>query len=576
MDSSQRPELTARALVCGMLVAAIIGGSYPYVVLKLGFGPNISVVSAFFGYLFVVTLLRRKNWNRWENNIVQTAGTAAGCTSFLCVLLAAYDLLNQKPELGVSIHLSFWQIFCWLVVAGGLGVLMGVPMRRHFIDEEQLPYPDGIAAAETLMVLDAGGSEARRRAQALGWGAVAALVVTWFRDGWPRIKAMAFLAIPENWYLGGVLHAQKLNLGINWSLLSFGSGLLVGFRITLSMAIGMVISWVILPPLLLERAMVDAINYRAVLRWVMWPATGMMVAGGLTALALRGKSLVRTFTSLSAKSVGDDEFPMRWVAFGCLGLSAALIVIQKMSLGIPAWQTMAAIVVSVPLMLVSLRVFGETNWGPISTMGNMMQAVFAFLAPGQIAANMAASGMAASIVSESEGIMQDYKCGKIVGSNNRHLTYAQLLAIPVGAAVLAWVYPVLVAKYGVGGETGLSAPTAVKWAGFAEILSKGFGALPPGCFTAFLAASAAGVVLTVLGNRWKAVPSASAVGLGMLLPGVAVLSMLVGGIADLVWRKRSPKTAEELMTPLASGFIAGEAILAVIIPILMVLGLLAG
>ena len=64
-----------------MLVAAIIGGSYPYIVLKLGFSPNMSVVSAFFGYLLVVGVFRQKTFNRWENNLVQTAGTSAGMRS---------------------------------------------------------------------------------------------------------------------------------------------------------------------------------------------------------------------------------------------------------------------------------------------------------------------------------------------------------------------------------------------------------------------------------------------------------------------------------------------------------------
>ena len=86
-------EFTPRAIIVAVVVAAVIGGSYPYVVLKLGFGPNISVVSAFFGYLALGIAFR--NFNRWENNIVQTAGTSAGQTAFLCTLMAAFDLLRR-------------------------------------------------------------------------------------------------------------------------------------------------------------------------------------------------------------------------------------------------------------------------------------------------------------------------------------------------------------------------------------------------------------------------------------------------------------------------------------------------
>src|SRR5262245_26377005 len=87
--------LTLRAIICGLAVAAVMGASYPYIVLKLGFGPNVSVVAAFFGYLGLGILF--KDYNRWENNIVQTAGTAAAQTAFMCVLLAAFDMLAASP-----------------------------------------------------------------------------------------------------------------------------------------------------------------------------------------------------------------------------------------------------------------------------------------------------------------------------------------------------------------------------------------------------------------------------------------------------------------------------------------------
>jgi uncharacterized oligopeptide transporter (OPT) family protein len=581
------PEFSLRAVICACLVAVVIGGSYPYIVLKLGFGPNISVVSAFFGYLLVVGLMRMKTFNRWENNIVQTAGTSAGQTAFMCVLLAAFDMLNSNKSLNVHIQMSFWQVFAWLVVAGGMGVLMAVPMRKHFIDEEQLTYADGVAAAETLIVLDAGGVDAKASARALSIGAIVAIVATWFRDGWPRLLSklhvskesiLHYLTIPENSFFGALgekIHAAPLHLGLNWSLLSIGSGMLVGLRVNLSMGLGMVISWLIAPPILHSRGILPDITYGLTLRWVMWPATGLMISGGLTALALRWKLLVKTFTSLSSKSVDSSDFPMRWVGGGLVILSIALVAVQKLSLGIAPWQTLVAILLSVPLMLVSLRVLGETNWGPISTMGNMMQAVFALLAPGHIPANMTASGMTGSIAAGSEGIMQCYKTGKLLGSNNRYLTYAQLIAVPIGAAAVALVYPLLASKYGVGGDHGLSAPTAVKWAGFAEILSKGFSALPPGCLSAFVVAVVIGNLLTIFEQRWKKyLPSASAVGLGMLLPGVAILMMVIGGFIEYFWRKRDPKGAEQAIIPLSSGFIAGEAILAVLLPILMALNLL--
>src|SRR4029079_674880 len=105
-------EFTMRAVIAGVFVAAIMGASYPYVVLKLGFGPNVSVVAAFFGYLFLGILFR--NFNRWENNIVQTAGTSAAQTAFMCVILAAFDLLAQTPGQDYSFAPSVLESFLWL------------------------------------------------------------------------------------------------------------------------------------------------------------------------------------------------------------------------------------------------------------------------------------------------------------------------------------------------------------------------------------------------------------------------------------------------------------------------------
>src|SRR5688572_18861703 len=184
-------ELTARALIAGMVVAVIMGASYPYVVLKLGFGPNVSVVAAFFGYLFLGILF--KTFNRWENNIVQTAGTSAAQTAFMCIILAAFDLVNQNPKLdypvpqaldpvfvqwmlehqvppstmewffavtgkgavGLDPKIFGWmtdyhfapttlESFLWLTAASVLGLLLAVPLRRHYIVEEKLTYADGV------------------------------------------------------------------------------------------------------------------------------------------------------------------------------------------------------------------------------------------------------------------------------------------------------------------------------------------------------------------------------------------------------------------------------------------------
>jgi putative OPT family oligopeptide transporter len=561
-------EFTPRAIVAALAVAVIIGVSYPYVVLKLGFGPNISVVSAFFGFLMLGLFSR--SYNRWENNIVQTAGTAAGQIAFMCWLLAAFDMLADEKDSGFDVRLTMLQTFLWLASAGLLGVFLAVPLRRHFIVDEKLTFADGVAAGETLLLLDSKGPQARRSAfsmlGALGVSAatLAATTAKLFTDffGW---TVNAFSAA------GGV--------GIALSWLNLGSGMIIGMRICASMLLGGVASWILLPLPLADAGILSVSAKKAdILLWVMWPATGMLVAGGLTALALKWRVLLKTFEGLRGSSVQSGDFPMRWVLIGSLLTTIALVVVQKVVIGTPVWQSLVAIVLSIPLMLVALRVLGETNWGPISTMTNVMQALFGAIAPGDLRAGMVSSGITGSVAAESEGLMQDYKTGHMIGSTPRFLTYMQLMAVPIGALALAWVYPLLRDTYGFTGEHGLTSPTSTRWVGFAKVLSGGFSNLPRGAASALLVGALLGIVFTLCEQkqRWRTfVPSPTGVGIGMLVPFSAVIGMFLGALVDLVWRRASPKSAEHYSIPIASGLIAGEALVAVVIAILAASGIWA-
>src|SRR5262249_42533336 len=155
----------------------------------------------------------------------------------------------------------------------------------------------------------------------------------------------------------------------------------------------------------------------------------------------------------------------------------------------------------------------------------------------------------------------------------RYLTYAQLLAVPVGAATVAYVYPVLRNTYGIGGDNGLPSPVSQRVAGFARLLSGGLSAPPHGAGAGVWGGGLAGGGLTSLENtklrKW--LPSPTGIGIGMLVPSSAVCTMFVGGVLAEIWKLFSREQAERNLTPVASGFIAGEALVAVLIPILFTL-----
>jgi putative OPT family oligopeptide transporter len=578
---SQKPahirELSPRSVAVGLFVALLIGASYPYVVLKFGFGPNISVVSAFFGFLALGLFSR--NYNRWENNIVQTAGTTAGQIAFLCWLLAAFDILAAEPDSGFDVHLTRVQSWVWLSASGLLGVLLAVPLRKHFIEDENLPFPDGIAAGETLIMLDSRGAQARASAFAM----VGALV----------LSGLTFLATQLKWIAENIAVAvnafsARVGLGFGVSLLNIGSGMIIGLRISASMFLGGIIGWVLAPPWLLARGLIAADARRVdILLVVMWPAVGMLIAGGIAGLLLRWNVLIKSFKGLAAGGTSGD-LPLRWVWSGSVVAALFLIIVQRLFFGTPVWHSAVAIVLSVPLGLVALRVLGETNWGPISTMTNLMQAMFGVIAPGDLRASMVSSGITGAVAAESEGLMQDFRAGQMIGSTPRLLTYMQLLAVPFGALALAFMYPLLRDTYGVIGEHAqLLSPTSQRWVGFAKIVTRelsGTGVISAAAAArlswmkmSFAIGALVGIALTLLEQRpaWRSlVPSPTGMGIAMLIPINAVTMIFLGAAVDRVWEKAAPASHERYAIPIASGLIAGEALVAVVIPLLVTVGLM--
>lgn len=173
--------------------------------------------------------------------------------------------------------------------------------------------------------------------------------------------------------------------------------------------------------------------------------------------------------------------------------------------------------------------------------------------------------------------MQDYKAGHLIGSKPRYLTYAQLMAAPVGAAAVAWMYPLLRDTYGIGGE-GLSSPISVRVATFATFLTKGDSAMGRYAVHFTIAFALIGILFAVLETRpgvRKYILSPSAVGIGLMVPGFVVFAMVLGGFVQWLWSKINAPSANRYSAPLASGLIAGEAIVAVLIPLLIAIGVLA-
>ena len=359
--------------------------------------------------------------------------------------------------------------------------------------------------------------------------------------------------VPEMLPIGPL--GAKMNVGLSWSLLSIGSGMLVGMRINTSMLIGMILGWVVAPPILLDRGWVAHMVRREMLLWIMWPAVGMLVAGGLTALVLRWKVLVKSFRGLGSAAVGGGEFPMRWVIWGSVAATIALIAVQKVSArACRSASRFIAIVLSIPLMLVGIRVLGETNWGPISALTNMMQGIFGGARARQHAHQPRRERrhrLGGVAVGRADAGLQDR------AHDRQHAALPHLRAVARGAGGCG------------GGVAGLSAAKGHLWhrrrqsaassrrsrsasPGSRSILAQGVSALPTGALVALIVGVLVGVVLTVLESNPKArrfVPSPTGIGIGMLVPGSAVCAMFTGGAIGELWRMANRKSYDASRYP---------------------------
>ena len=196
-----------------------------------------------------------------------------------------------------------------------------------------------------------------------------------------------------------------------------------------------------------------------------------------------------------------------------------------------------AILLSLPLMLVGLRVLGETNWGPISALSNMMQGIFGALAPGNIAANMVASGTTGTIARRVRSDHAGLQGGDMIGSTPRYLTIMQLIATPVGAAAVSWMYPLL--------REDLRHRRRTRRADLADLAQVG----------GLRRDSVAGRERAAAGRRHRArhrVPPRGSlrrarkpagglgaltdgIGIGMLVPAAVIFVMFLGSVVDRLW-----------------------------------------
>jgi len=570
-------QLSPRSIITGMLIGAVMSISNLYVGLKTGWGLGVTITACIIAFAVfkaleaVVPSYRTNHFTVLENNTMASAASAAG-------YMASAGLVSAFPALMMTTgrNLLWWEMMLWLGAVSTLGVFMAVPLKRQLINIDKLPFPSGIATAETLRSMHTAGVEAMQKAKALLWAAVGGAVVALWRDA----PFMDKFALPGSFPLfpgaKGKELEERLTFGIEGSTIMIAAGAIMGIRVGISLLLGAVIYYGVIGPMLIADEIVKP-GYRGLVSWTLWPATAMMVTGGLLAFALRWKTVVRAFSGLAGvlgkKSNHTDplahiEVPGSWFVWGTLVAGTVCVMMGHYLFDVTWWMGIVAVLATFLLSVVAARATGETDVTPIGAMGKITQLTYGVIAPSNITTNLMTASITAGAASHSADLLTDLKSGYLLGGNPRKQTIAQLFGVLAGTLLCVPVYTII-AKPEKLGSAELPAPAAQVWASVAKMLADGIGALPKGAIAGIIVGGIVGIVLTLLEEFFpkyrKWIPSTTGLGIAGVIPAFNSISMFLGALGAWLLMRSKPETAEKYTVAVSSGLIAGESLMGVAI-----------
>jgi uncharacterized oligopeptide transporter (OPT) family protein len=574
-------QLTLRAALAGCALGAVMALSNLYVVMKTGWSLGVTVTSCILAFGVFRALraigLSRRAFGPLENNAMASVASAAGYQTGggnMAALGALVMLTGARPE--------GWQTILWFATIAALGVFVAIPVKRQLVNQEQLAFPTGTATAETIRALHARGGTGEARM--LGIAALAGAAVAWLKDApWVPFHLPDTLGLP---LLVAGFPLARWGLAMESSLLMVGSGALVSFRTGWSMLLGAIVAYGVLAPAMVARGVIATVSYRAIVQWTLWGGAAILISSGLLAFAFQWRSLASSFRGLGrvvrrGAGAGDPlarvECPPWWFPAGLAVLGPAIVILMRAIFGIPLWVGAVTLPLAVLMGFMAARITGETDTTPTKAFGPLTQLVYGGLVPGQLVPNLMGANVTGGVGLHAADLLTDLKSGYLLGARPRPQLYAQLVGTVVGAAAVVPAFDLLVPDASALGSERFPAPASQVWAGVSRVLSAGVHALHPSARVAVLVGAAVGIVL-VLAERWLPararafVPSPAGVGLAMVIPGTSSVAMFVGAAAAEALRRARPALAGRAVLPVASGFIAGESLMGILVALLVATG----
>lgn len=568
------PEATGYSVSMGLIMAVIFSAAAAYLGLKVGqvFEAAIPIAIIAAG---IAGVTKRKN-SLGENVIIQSIGAASGIVvaGAIFTLPALYILQAKYPEITVN----FLEVFLSSLLGGLLGILFFIPFRKYFVKDMhgKFPFPEATATTQVLISGQKGGSQAKPLLMAGLVGGLYDFFLSTF--GWWK-EVLSTQAIPA---LQTFTHNTKMMFSINTGSAVLGLGYIVGLRYAFIIFAGSAFIWWCIVPLLgsmvpeMAEMAPDAI-FKDYARSI---GIGGIAMSGVIGI-IKSWGVIKSAVGLAGKSFskkGDEEKPVRTqkdisMKFLVFALTAALIVtfvffwigvIGNLTQAIVAF--FVVVVIAFLFTTVAANAIAIVGSNPVSgmTLMTLIVASTIFVAIGLsgtqgIIASMVIGGVVCTALSMAGGMVTDMKIGYWLGSTPAKQQTWKAVGTLASAATVGGVILLLNKAYGFTNPDVMAAPQANAMAAVIDPLMMG-GDTPWILYSV-------GAVFACLLN-WLGVP-ALAFSLGMFIPFHLNAPLLVGGAISWFVGSRSKdeklnKARQEKGTLLASGFIAGGALMGVV------------
>ena len=557
-----RGQISAAGILIGCIGCVIITASSVYTALKMGALPWPTIFTS----ITALVLLRaagRTSLN--EANVTQIIMSAGS--------MVAGGLAFTIPGvwmLGLDAELSWTEIGGVALAGTLLGLVCTALIRRRFVEESDLEYPIGTAAAETLMASRAGGATGKRL-----FGSMAAAGI------WCALRDLAGV-IPA---MIGTLPIPGVAFGIYNSPMLLSVGFLVGgAAVAFWLAGGLIANFGII------------VGGSAAGLWDVASAQGIVSSLGMGLMMGSGIGVVvrdilpAAFRSAHNGRRDDDHANAPARAFGKLDRSvlallvAAAALLVCLVLGLSPIACAVVMVLAFVTTIMSAQSVGQTGIDPMEIFGLIVLLVIAALGESDQVRLFFVAGVVAVACGLAGDVMSDFKTGKIIGTDPRAMWIGQAIGALIGCAVSVAVMCALLSAYG----ADAFGPEKLFVSAQASVVATMVSGIPS--VSAFVLGLAAGVALYCLG-----IPSMM-LGLGVYLPFYMTLSASLGAAVKLAYDRvaaigntrasgnvaanagtRADETShEETGIIVASGVLGGESIVGVIIALASVASGLLG